>query len=343
MEVRRSLSSFMMYYYFRQRVCRKPVIGLIPRRGAMCELMGMSFAKPVVANVSIQAFSKRSQENADGWGLAWYPDRSLALVKQPVRWSVQTTQFLEQYPGLLSSIYVAHVRQRTTGSTPTHADTHPFARELNGREYCFAHNGTLTGAFWQRPLGRFRPIGGTDSEYVFCLLLAELESYTHVADEVAEVRHINVQQHDGKLMSEGRWRWLHQFLIHMNEYGRLNCILSDGERLLVYHDKNGWKSLTYRNVFLQQDYEQTFGDATVAVNLQAQPVNHGVIVATNPLSIEGWERFLPGEMKVLCQGNIEFSARPNLHETKRAERTKAESVHSSSTAPESLVLSREKA
>ena len=53
----------------------------------MCELMGMSFAKPVVANVSIQAFGQRSQDNADGWGLAWYPDRSLAMVKQPVRWS----------------------------------------------------------------------------------------------------------------------------------------------------------------------------------------------------------------------------------------------------------------
>src|ERR1700681_4150518 len=149
---------------------------------AMCELMGMSFAKPVVANVSIQAFSQRSQDNADGWGLAWYPDRSLALVKQPMRWSVQHTQFLEHYPGLLSSIYVAHVRQRTTGSTPTHADTHPFSRELHGREYCFAHNGTLTGAFWQRPLGRFRPIGATDSEYLFCLVLAELESFSHLAN-----------------------------------------------------------------------------------------------------------------------------------------------------------------
>ena len=121
-----------------------------------------------------------------------------------------------------------------------------------------------------------------------------------------------------KLELEKRWRWLHQFLMHMNDHGRLNCILSDGERLLVYHDKNGWKNLTYRNVYLQEDSAQTFGDATVAVDLQAQPVNHGVIVATNPLSFEGWERFLPGELKILCQGNIEFSARPGLHEAKES-------------------------
>ena len=209
----------------------------------MCELMGMSFAKPVVASVSVQAFSQRSQENPDGWGLAWYPDRSLAMVKQPVRWSVQHTQFLEHYPGLLSSIYVAHVRHRTIGSTPTHADTHPFARELNGREYCFAHNGTLTGDFWQRPLGRFRPVGHTDSEFVFCLLLAELESFTQLADEVEQIH----APGKARLTAEQQWEWLHLYLLRLNDYGKLNCILTDGDRMLVYHDKHGWKNLTYRD------------------------------------------------------------------------------------------------
>jgi predicted glutamine amidotransferase len=237
----------------------------------------------------------RSQENTDGWGLAWYPDRSLAMIKQPMRWSVQDTQFLDNYPGLLSSIYVAHVRQKTTGSTPTHADTHPFARELAGREYCFAHNGTLTGEFWNQPLGRFRPVGSTDSEFLFCLLLAEME----------RVERMETEQY---------WKWLHQLLLRFNDFGRLNCILTDGERLIVYHDRNAWKGLTYRKVFLHQDSAHHFGDATMTVALQAEPVNHGCIVATNPLSLEGWERFVPGEMKVLHQGNIVFSERPSLQE-----------------------------
>ena len=283
----------------------------------MCELMGMSFAKPIVANVSIKAFSLRSEENTDGWGLAWYPDRSLAMVKQPLRMAVQQTQFLDNYPGLLSSIYVAHVRHRTTGSIPTHADTHPFARELRGREYCFAHNGTLTGEFWQKPLGRFRPVGSTDSEFLFCLLLAELE------------------QGEGKLESEQQWKWLHQLLFRLNDYGRLNCILADGDRLLVYHDKNGWKGLTYRNVFLHQDSAQHFGDATVAVNLQAEPVNHGCIVATNPLSVEGWAKFLPGEMKVLQNGSIALSCRAGAQEEKCVEKPAQEAPRIVTTATES--------
>jgi glutamine amidotransferase len=281
----------------------------------MCELMGMSFARPVVASVSISAFSERSIDNADGWGLAWYPDRSCAMVKQPVRWTMQHTQFLEHYPGLLSSIYVAHVRQKTTGkTTPTHADTHPFSRELNGREYCFAHNGTLTGHFWERPLGRFRPIGHTDSEYLFCLLLAELESFAHLAEEIEDTRQIDELQRVGRHEGERQWKWLHQFLLHMNKYGRLNCILTDGEWMLVYHDRNGWKNLTYHNVLMHADSETNFGDATMAVNLQAAPVNHGAIVATNPLSVDGWERFAAGELKILHAGNIVFSSRPGLHD-----------------------------
>jgi glutamine amidotransferase len=277
----------------------------------MCELMGLSFAKPVMASVSIQAFSERSCDNPDGWGLAWYPDRSIALVKQPVRWSMEHTRFLDHYPGLISSVYVAHVRHKTVGPAPSHADTHPFVRELNGREYCFAHNGTLTGDFWKRPLGRFHPIGSTDSEFVFCLLLAELASFARLADELAQTNADGCFRHAAP-NAEQRWKWLHQYLWRLNDFGRLNCVLTDGEWLLVYHDKNGWKNMTYRNIFLHEESQHHFSDATVAVNLQAAPVNRGVIVATNPLSVEGWEYFLPGEMKVLHEGTIAFSARLGL-------------------------------
>jgi hypothetical protein len=43
-------------------------------------------------------------------------------------------------------------------------------------------------------------------------------------------------------------------------------------------------------------------------------VNHGCIVATNPLSAEGWAKFLPGEMKVLQKGSIALSIRASREE-----------------------------
>src|ERR1700722_12496164 len=115
----------------------------------MGELLGLSFAQPISAEFSMSEFERRDVENADGWGLAWYPDQSLAMVKEPVMWErSQHSGFLKSYSGLWSRIYIGHVRHKTTGSVPTHADTHPFAREFGGREYCFAHNGTIEGPYW---------------------------------------------------------------------------------------------------------------------------------------------------------------------------------------------------
>ncbi len=94
----------------------------------MCELMGYSFAKPTQAAFSIREFANRDAENADGWGLAWYPDQSLALIKEAVKWRTSGhTGFLETYSGIRTAICIAHVRHLTTGQA-IHADTHPFAR-----------------------------------------------------------------------------------------------------------------------------------------------------------------------------------------------------------------------
>src|SRR5688500_11347688 len=142
--------------------------------GSMCELMGLCFAKPLAADFSVREFAMRDEENADGWGLAWYPDHSAAIIKEPISWRVsQHTQFLERYPDLSSPIYIAHVRHKTVGGPATHADTHPFTRELRGRDYCFAHNGTLLGLASAASLKRYKPLGATDSELAFCLLLDE--------------------------------------------------------------------------------------------------------------------------------------------------------------------------
>ncbi|HTU22120.1 MAG TPA: class II glutamine amidotransferase, partial [Gemmataceae bacterium] len=90
----------------------------------MCELMGLSFTRSVSADFSIREFAARGKENADGWGLAWYPDRAAAVVKEPVRWGQSPyTAFLEQYAELRSPLYIAHVRRKTMGGEPTHADT----------------------------------------------------------------------------------------------------------------------------------------------------------------------------------------------------------------------------
>jgi glutamine amidotransferase len=244
----------------------------------------------------MREFERHDSENPDGWGLAWYPDQSLAIAKEPVEWGQSKfSGFLETYHELTSRLYVGHVRHKTTGGPPNHADTHPFGRELFGREYCFAHNGTLAGPYWDLPLGRFQPVGTTDSEHLFC----------HLLEEIAQT--------GDALANQESWSWLHEKLTTLNRWGKLNCLLADGQRLFCYHDAAGWKGLTIREVSIQDLNKRSFADLDVCLHLESQAVNHGYVVATRPLSSTGWIPFQAGELLVLQGGVVVFSSQnPNL-------------------------------
>ena len=266
----------------------------------MCELLALSFAGPVSADFSLREFAARGELNPDGWGMAWYPDggRSAALVKEPVRWNVSPTAgFLASNATLSSRIHLAHVRHKTVGDVPNHADTHPFTRELGGRDYVFAHNGTLEGPAWDLPLGRFQPVGATDSERFFCHLMHELCSRGTGAPPLA---------------TASKWAWLHGKLAASNQMGKLNVLFTDGDRLFVYHDVNGWKGLNFRCVPIREGQPRRFGDEELAIDLASSPsepqANSGFVVATCPLSPTGWHSFQLGELLVFERGQVVYSS-----------------------------------
>lgn len=57
---------------------------------------------------------------------------------------------------------IAHIRQANRGEVALE-NTHPFTRELWGRNWTYAHNGQLSG-YKSLETGNFRPVGETDSE-----------------------------------------------------------------------------------------------------------------------------------------------------------------------------------
>ncbi len=255
----------------------------------MCELMALSFARPLSASISIRAFSGRGAENADGWGLAWYPEGpAAALVKEPVEWgSSRLARFLEGYPPVRSSLYVAHVRHKTAGADrPTFADTHPFLRPRAGRDYVFAHNGTLDAALWELPTGPHVPLGETDSERAFCRLLHEMDG------------------RGGHLDDPDSWRWLRDRLSALNALGKLNVLMTDGRRVFAYHDLGGWKGLAFGGL----SGSGHLGDDEWAVELDAPGPVPGAVVATRPLDDGPWRRFQRGELIVFEAGSARFSS-----------------------------------
>lgn len=141
----------------------------------MCELFCLSSRHPTRATFSLRHFSAHGAPdglNVDGWGVAFHEGRDVRLYKEPEPagdspWLV----FIEQrsHP---TGLLISHIRRATCGANSL-ANTQPFVRELGGRMHLFAHNGGFDeiAALFGRSEHRFRPVGETDSEMAFCLLL----------------------------------------------------------------------------------------------------------------------------------------------------------------------------
>jgi predicted glutamine amidotransferase len=139
----------------------------------MCELLGMECNVPTDIVFSFSGLSLRGGAkggHSDGWGLALYDGRRARVCLEPAAAATSPLARHVRDNPIKTLLAVAHVRRKTRGRVCL-ADTHPFQRELWGRCLVFAHNGTVRSAR-DLPLGRFRPIGSTDSEHAFCAMLA---------------------------------------------------------------------------------------------------------------------------------------------------------------------------
>ena len=144
----------------------------------MCELFAMSARHPTTVSLSLEEFSRHgglSGPHKDGWGIAWYEDGDIRLVKEkdPAA-SSACVRFIETNP-FSSSLVISHIRKATLGSVASR-NCQPFVRELGGAWHCFAHNGDLKGIAADRRFRAegFRPVGETDSEQAFCALMDAL-------------------------------------------------------------------------------------------------------------------------------------------------------------------------
>ena len=264
----------------------------------MCQLLGMSFNQDITPNFYFSALLSRSRQNPDGWGLACYPGecKSAVVFKEPVAGYQSTlTRFLCKYQELRSKIFVGHIRKATRGSL-SYDNTHPFNRCYGGREFSFAHNGTLHR---RKELNRltYQPIGDTDSERAFCFLLSQLRRH-----EIKPVR-------AGELIgyTDTDFLLIHEILLDINARtaGKLNCIFSDGQHLFCYRDFQEARNLFWREVKCKRSNNETGKNFTTQFSYIEPPeIKKGYIIATEPLDNKKWHTFTAGHLMVFKDGEV---------------------------------------
>lgn len=264
----------------------------------MCELLGLAFNRPINPTFSFAGLLSGSDQNPEGWGIGYYSEHghTASIFKEAVTGKEShLAKYLQNYSSLRSQIVIGHIRRSSNG-TVKHANTHPFDRYFNSRQWLFAHNGTL----YYPELLKMRyyyPAGDTDSERSFCWLLAQLRDMRikpmfkskYVGYNEADVRHI------------------YQQLLYINVEcaGAYNVLFSDGKYLFAYRDVHGQRPLYY----LYREYPFTitqFRDSDIEVNLNIEKGRDeaGYIIASAPLSSEDWYEFLPGQLIVFKDGEI---------------------------------------
>ncbi|AGP40407.1 class II glutamine amidotransferase [Sorangium cellulosum] len=237
----------------------------------------------------------------DGWGIGYYPggEPSATVLKEPAppQGSIRS-ELVKAWEHLESSLLVLHIRTATWGSI-NDANTQPFSRSWGGRDWLFAHSGSLVDRIEVDPKSLFQPVGSTDTELILCELLRWMasEGLRSLGDIDPAV--------------------LRDWFDEMNEHGPLTSVLADGRDLVVYADRD-----REGDAFLWEvlpPYERlAFGDEDLEVDLSRRGVKSrkGVIVSSEELKVHAgaqpatWTRVPPGHLVVLRQGALRARATP---------------------------------
>ncbi|MFV5404958.1 class II glutamine amidotransferase [Acinetobacter lwoffii] len=251
----------------------------------MCQLLGMNCATPTDITFSFRGFSQRAgitSDHADGFGIAFFEDKACRLfvdnqsaVESPI------AELVRNYP-IKSRNVIAHIRKATQGKINLE-NSHPFSRELWGRQWIFAHNGDLHDYF-PALSGRFTPVGNTDSERAFCYLLDQLVK--------------RFGYHEPKL--DQVFDLLAEISPGIAEHGTFNFCLSNGQALFSYAiTKLHWlvREYPFRPAqLIDIDVEVDFSQVTTREDRVA-------VITTEPLTQnEEWTAFQPGEMILFQHG-----------------------------------------
>lgn len=249
----------------------------------MCELLGMSANVPTDICFSFTGLIQRGGKtgpHVDGWGITFYEgprgeNKGCRAFKDPApSFNSKIAELVANYP-IKSCAVVSHIRQANSGAVSLE-NTHPYTRELWGRNWTFAHNGQLDQVEGL-DTGFYTPVGQTDSEHAFCWLLQQLKSrYPTVPEDRL-----------------GVFAYIAELADYLNTLGVFNLLLTDGEYLMAYCS-NHLHWITRRAPFGEASLKDD--DVMIDFKQETTPNDIVTVIATDPLTCnEEWQSIKPGE------------------------------------------------
>jgi glutamine amidotransferase len=251
----------------------------------MCQLLGMNCNTPTDICFSFEGFRRRGGQtdvHRDGWGIAFFEGAGFRVFidVQPSADS-PVAELVKRYP-IRSTNVIAHIRKATQGLVALE-NTHPFMRELWGRYWIFAHNGNLKD-FVPEFDGSFLPVGSTDSEKAFCMILQTLRQRFPF----------------GRPADDALFAVVLELTTRIAAHGDFNFLLSNGDFLLAHCATD----LSY--VVRQAPFSVAhLKDEDISVDFSevTSPNDRVAVIATLPLTDnEAWTKIAPRTLKLFTDG-----------------------------------------
>jgi glutamine amidotransferase len=244
---------------------------------------------------SLAAFAARGGPGGpvDGWGIAYHDGHDVRLYREPEPANNSAWLAFVERQQTPSNLVISHIRKATQGRILL-ANTQPFMRELGGREHVFAHNGKLSGLCLEKcgPSRRYTPIGDTDSEIAFMMLLNLLtDAWT-----------------DGVVPSlEARTRIFAGFAADMRTLGPANILYTDGDALFVHAHRRTQADGSIAAPGLWRLHRRCPRDSEAldgaGVQIQgAKGMQEIFLAASVPLTDEPWTALGDGEVLAIRNG-----------------------------------------
>lgn len=263
----------------------------------MCELFALSATEPVDIKLSLGELARHGGEtdiHADGWGVALLEGRDVRLIREPLAAASSPWVRCLQDHAIQSDTVIAHIRHATRGAIVL-ANTQPFVRELGGRMHVFAHNDHFGDEMLTEDVRgqRFQPVGETDSEAAFCLLIERFSASTD--PETGDV-------------SDCALATFAAFAHEMRDHGPANIFYASDGRLLVHADRRTQRPgvIEPPGLWILQrqcgpDFHSAFAGAGVSVEGRARAA---LLIASVPLTSEPWQPLDRGTVLELRNGRI---------------------------------------
>lgn len=254
----------------------------------MCELLGMSANVPTDICFSFSGLMVRGGRTAphkDGFGVTFYEDKGCRTFKdaQPSS-SSEVARLIKNYP-IKSRCVISHIRQANRGCVSLE-NTHPFTREMWGKEWTFAHNGQLKG-IKKLATTHYQPVGTTDSEQAFCWLLSQIKD-----------KYPNKPPRDLKTV----FRLVTKLANQLHNMGIANFFLSEGSYLFA-HCSNNLHWITRRAPFGVAELK----DVTLSVDFKEETTPNDIVtvIATKPLTYnEKWIKMHENNVQLFHLGEV---------------------------------------